>query len=337
MADVVHILHLGGALCGKVGTPAQWESGHKWVALLNDAHGSRGEATCEGCLRSARARDPITGEMTAETAEAEIEFMARQLAARPLSAEEERAAALRTEGERRVAAVIREHAEPSPLEEVFREHGEALLRALFAWRGQGSITRWKTRPSRALAHLADRIGREYPGATGELQKAGVADAVDDVLSAAARRRTPKGFAAELSRLRDELGSLGLLVDELADYAHEVAEDEPRKVFREQVIERSLEQDIDAVQAVWANSYADDEQSAALDRILDRAERGEAPAPEAKGSSLPPPLPRTRELLRRFAKQWNEGEAQAATPEYVGGRFDLLREVLDAFAAEDRES
>jgi hypothetical protein len=211
MADVVHILHLGGALCGKVGTPAQWESGHEWVALLNDDHGPRSAATCEGCLRSARLRDPITGAITAE---------------RALTAEQERAAALRAERERRVAAVIREHAEPAPLDEVFREHGAALLRALFAWRGQGSITRWKTKPSRALAHLADRIGREYPGATGELQKAGVADAVADVLSAAARRRTPKGFAAELARLRDELGSLGLLVDELADYAHEVADDEP---------------------------------------------------------------------------------------------------------------
>lgn len=71
-ADVVHVLHFGGALCGKVGTPNQWEPGHKWVALLNDDHGPRSAATCEGCLRSARARDPITGVMTREAAEAAL-------------------------------------------------------------------------------------------------------------------------------------------------------------------------------------------------------------------------------------------------------------------------
>lgn len=253
MADVVHILHLGLALCGKSGNAGTWEPGHKWVGL-------RTEATCDACLRAA---DVLP-----------VELMARQFAERPLTAEEERAAALRAEAERQVATAIREQPKPSqrdfralsqaidaalnetepskideaesalrlqverlrpaidadfpnnPLDEVFREHGEALLRALFAWRGQGSITRWKTKISRRLAHLVDRIGRDYPGATGELQKAGVADAVDDVLSAAARRRTPKGFAAELTRLRDELGSLGQLVDDLADYAHEAADDEP---------------------------------------------------------------------------------------------------------------
>jgi hypothetical protein len=127
-------------------------------------------------------------------------------------------------------------AEPEPLpvtlDKVFRAHGSELLRALFAWRGQGSITRWKTKISRRLAHLADRLQREYPQATAALQKAGNADAVEDVLSAAARRRTPKGFAAELTRLRDELGSLGQLVDDLADYAHEAAEDEPRAAVAE---------------------------------------------------------------------------------------------------------
>jgi hypothetical protein len=49
---------------------------------------------------------------------------------------------------------------------------------------------------------------------------------------------------------------------------------------------------------------------------------------------PPPLARTRELLRRFAAQWNETEADPKTREYVGPRFELLREVLDAFEAED---
>lgn len=50
--------------------------------------------------------------------------------------------------------------------------------------------------------------------------------------------------------------------------------------------------------------------------------------------MPEPLGRTRELLREFAAQWNQTEDEAGTREYVGGRFDLLRELLAAFEDED---
>ena len=56
-----------------------------------------------------------------------------------------------------------------------------------------------------------------------------------------------------------------------------------------------------------------------------------PVPEAS-----PTLPRTRALLRQLAVKWNATEADTRTREYVGPRFDLLRQVLDAFEAEDLE-
>jgi hypothetical protein len=59
MADVVHMLRFGGAICGKVGTPSEWGPGHKWVATDHDEHGPRSAANCPGCLtvRSASNRE----------------------------------------------------------------------------------------------------------------------------------------------------------------------------------------------------------------------------------------------------------------------------------------
>lgn len=245
MADVVHILHLGFALCGKPGSPSTWEPGHKWVGLLNDDHGPRSEATCDDCLRSVRYRDPVTGVIidgpvywplsdplqVPPLSPADNLLEKARRFAREWREEEGCSADLLDELQAAIEAydgtTLPEQPMNAGLVEVFATHGEDILRSLFAWRGQGSITRWKTKISRRLAHLADRLQREYPQATAALHEAGNADAVEDVLSAAARRRTPKGFAAELTRLRDELGSLGQLVDELADYAHATAEDEPR--------------------------------------------------------------------------------------------------------------
>ena len=81
-----------------------------------------------------------------------------------------------------------------------------------------------------------------------------------------------------------------------------------------------------------------------DALVERIDRAIAELKPPKLDELPeavltwraqPVFPRTRELLRRFAAQWNESEADPKTREYVGPRFELLREVLAAFEAEDR--
>lgn len=45
---------------------------------------------------------------------------------------------------------------------LFAGEGRTLLQLLFAWRAQGSLTRWSTGPSKALALFVDFLLREWP-------------------------------------------------------------------------------------------------------------------------------------------------------------------------------
>lgn len=45
---------------------------------------------------------------------------------------------------------------------LFAAEGRTLLQLLFAWRAQGSLTRWSTGPSKGLALFIDFLQREYP-------------------------------------------------------------------------------------------------------------------------------------------------------------------------------
>lgn len=193
MAPIVHILHAGHALCGKPGVPGDWGPGHKWVARDTDALGDRSETNCPGCLAGYQVWKSDPDRLP--------EYVAEQRAA--------------------------QLAETVALSGLFAAEGRELLRALFAWRGQGSITRWKTKPSRKLAHLVDRLAREYPGTTADLQRAGNDDAIESAIQAGRALATPTGRARELVRVRDELRSLAELVDSLAEHAAEDAETEPR--------------------------------------------------------------------------------------------------------------
>jgi len=225
MADVVHILHEGWSLCGKPGVPGDWGPGHKWVARDTDAHGERTQASCPGCLRGYqvwktdpdRLREYVDAQRAAQAGteteppgEFELGYAAGWL-----------------QGQRDAPGYL-EQTRASPeklaLSGLFAAEGRELLRALFAWRGQGSITRWQTKPSRKLAHLVDRLAREYPGTTADLQMAGNDDAIESVLAAEQARATPKGRARELVRVRDELRSLAELVDSIAEHAVDAAED-----------------------------------------------------------------------------------------------------------------
>lgn len=48
---------------------------------------------------------------------------------------------------------------------LFAAEGRTLLQLLFAWRAQGSLARWSTGPSKALALFVDFLQREYPTAS----------------------------------------------------------------------------------------------------------------------------------------------------------------------------
>jgi len=262
---VVHILHEGWSLCGKPGLPGDWGPGHKWVARDTDAHGERSEANCPGCLAGYQVWKTDPDRL-------------------PEYVDEQRAA----HAERAVAP------EKLALGGLFAAEGRELLRALFAWRGQGSITRWKTKPSRKLAHLADRLAREYPGTTAELQAAGHQDAIESVLRAEQALTTRKGRARELMRVRDELASLTQLVESLAEHASEDAEDEP---------------------SIFSRGVA-------------RIASGSTLSPGDLVKLEPTPLPRTRDLLRQLAEKWRR-EPSAEPPD-----LELLNAIVDAFEEED---
>lgn len=254
-ARQVHILIEGQALCGKLGPPGQWRDGHRWTRWEE-----RSEATCDACLSAAWKRqahsdpkvpDEGTDERKDERPAGRVDFDVK-------------------------------------LEPMLREHAAELIRALFAWRDQASsITRWTTKPSRKLAHLADQLARLYPDATAELRRAGRFDAIEASMKRIQSLQTPKGRARELLRIREELATLGNDVEAIAEHA------------------------------------ADDAEEETDERPEGRKDEGTAGA-----------LPRTRELLRRFANDWRESEKDPANG---GGKInvDLLTEVCDAFEAEDR--
>lgn len=235
MADVVHILHAGHALCGKPGVPGDWGPGHKWVARDTDALGDRSETNCPGCLAGYQIWKIDPDRLP--------EYIAEQRAA---------------------------HREVDP-----SELGE-LLTAVLAWRAQGAVSRWTTGPSVHLARLADRLVREHPVSLRAMRDRARDTAIANALQAAERLQTASGRAREMGETFAELTS---------------------------VVERF-------------SSLADATLTAAAE-----------PPPER-------PLARTRELLRRFAAEWRATEGEPSTREYVGPRFDLLREVLDAFEEED---
>jgi hypothetical protein len=299
-ARQVHILIEGQALCGKPGPPGQWRDGHRWARWEE-----RSEATCDACLSAAWKRqahsDPkVPDEGTDER-------------------KNERPAGRVDEG---------------ALDPVFRALGAELLRALFAWRDQASsITRWTTKPSRKLAHLADQLARLYPDATAELRWAGRFDAIEASMKRIQSLQTPKGRARELLRIREDLATMGNDVEAIAEHAADAAEEEkderPEGRKDEGTVVQSLHSAGDVLLARFL--LANPKKLPSTTTVLELMEWSNA---QPRVPLLGNPLPRTRELLRRFANDWRESEKDPANG---GGKInvDLLTEVCDAFEAEDR--
>ena len=395
----VHILIEGRALCGKPGVPGDWRDGHRWVRFEE-----RATATCDECLSAAwprvvAERVPIEGEPVLDGTFPDDHTNERK-DARPEGRKDEVAEA------------------PAWL---LREHADELLRALFAWRDQASsVTRWTTKPSRKLAHLADQLARLYPDATAEPRRAGRFDAIEASMKRIQSLQTPKGRALELLRIREELATMGNDVEAIAEHAADAAEEEEtdeRQRRREAMagmkaggipsdaLKEAIEADYaisdsrdgavrfcrkpDGSMTIRAVNIDEDDMlrtieipvpSAAVAKLAAYLHRKDGRPDGRKdegtvvqslhsagdvllarfllanpkklpstttvlelmewSNAQPPvpllgnPLPRTRELLRRFADDWRESEKDPANG---GGKInvDLLTEVCDAFEAEDR--
>lgn len=197
----VHILFVGHALCGfcDYALPGEWPPGHRWTRIEDAAR----EATCERCMAAAAERTGVPASAGTGGPTIDGEF-------------EEAAPGIPPE----IIAV----------RGMFANEGAALLRALFAWRAQGSVTRWRTRPSRALATLADRLAREYPDATRALREQGERDAVDAALGRIHSLSTAEGRTRELARVGRELASLAEDVDAIGNHESEAADDERERTL-----------------------------------------------------------------------------------------------------------
>lgn len=153
----VHVLLGGRALCGKPGVPGEWNDGDRWVRVEE-----RGEATCllcstrsldlEASANDQRARDLIERADRGE-GRADIKLVADYLRGNPTTLEAQQHQPPKLGEEKRVA-----------LAGLFAAEGRTLLQLLFGWRDQGSLARWTTGQSKALALFADYLRREYPRA-----------------------------------------------------------------------------------------------------------------------------------------------------------------------------
>lgn len=143
-----HILHDGKLLCG---TDPDHVLHHVPPVL-------RHEANCPACLNASppeldgdmRARELI---QRAERGEGrhDIKLVVDYLRRQPTTLEAQKGQPPKL-GEAKTAA----------LSGLFAAEGRTLMQLLFAWRAQGSLTRWSTGPSKALALFVDFLQREYP-------------------------------------------------------------------------------------------------------------------------------------------------------------------------------
>lgn len=196
MADTVHMLRGGFALCGKPGPPGHWAAGHKWVHADSDDNGPRSAANCTACLDALAQltmlpRRRLAAEVVPAvlhdayrndaTVSAHFHLAMRDdlslegvliaivqallaekatLTAAVLSyAKNAPPPVLHFEGPPPVWLKARALAEPTPPElHLDRE----LMAAVLAWRAQGRKSKWTTAPSVHLVEVVDRLRERYP-------------------------------------------------------------------------------------------------------------------------------------------------------------------------------
>jgi hypothetical protein len=166
----IHILMAGKQLCGKAVETTQ-DDPDRWVPM-----NLRHEATCEACLAASApvlmiGDKPAPASAQAVIGELDADMRARELIERADRGEGRHDVKLVADYLRRHPTTIEAQPHQPPklgeerraaLRDLFAVEGRTLMQLLFAWRAQGSISRWSTGPSKALALFVDHLQREWP-------------------------------------------------------------------------------------------------------------------------------------------------------------------------------
>jgi hypothetical protein len=273
----VHLLWSGHALCGKPGVPGEWGSGQAWLSLGDfDTMGE--QVTCPGCLVAQkhqqlrdvpadRRREPVMQYLRGR-AEAlrydvrhELRFLEMQLQIM-LGRHPDAAQLILVQGPTPGLStpVPTDAGTPVRAALLTPETELALLEAVFAWRAQGTLTRWKTEPSRTLAKLVKRrLAEELPpDALEHLEKQARERVAEDALTRRYAIQESKGRARELQALFENLAEISerlALVVEEEHFAADEQLDWRQAPRREQTVSFEVEEldQVNGGRAVWAAS------------------------------------------------------------------------------------
>jgi hypothetical protein len=110
------------------------------------------------------------------------------------------------------------------------ERERELLEAVFAWRAQGTLQRWKTEPSRTLAKLVTTIGRELPPDVRTRLEEQARDRVaEDALTRRYAIQASKGRARELQALFENLAEISERLALVVEEEHFAADEQLAKL------------------------------------------------------------------------------------------------------------